>query len=131
MYPVLYPKIDMERKPMKNLTEETQRYICNCDEPCEYYIHLDEYGRFCEKDALDIAYSLFFIIKELTRVGKREGLNRAWTVKEEQLIIDWYAKGFRYGDRKIISDILGRSYRSVVSKINRMREDGIIENTRD
>lgn len=115
--------IDLELRPMKTLSKKSKEYICSCDEKCECYVYIDEYGRFCEKDAMKIAYQIIGLVKRASPVGEASDY-RYWTSHEEQFIIDWYAKGFKKGDREIIAEMLGRTYVQTSNKIDHMRKVG-------
>lgn len=123
----IQPKIDIDLKPMNNLSKETQSILCSCEKKCKRYIHLDEYGRFCEKDALNIAYHMFAIVKNLS-VPQTNPEYRSWTFAEEKVIMNWYNhnKKIVYGDRRILANLLKRNYSSVVSKIDHMKRGGKI-----
>lgn len=117
-------QMDIVKKPMRKLSPQTRERICNCPTPCKYYVHLDEYGRYCENAALDIAYDIFSVVKDLKR-PRNSRTYSVWTFEEEQFIRDWYDnKEVRYGDRRVIAEMLDRKYAAVSAKIDNMKERG-------
>lgn len=116
-------QMDIKRRPMRTLPIETQLRICRCPTRCKFYLHLDGYGRYCENTALDIAYDIFAVAKKLKR-PKSRSTYQTWHTVEEQFIKNWYEKGAKYGDRRVIAGILGRDYKSVSAKIDNMKERG-------
>lgn len=118
--------MNIKIRPMYHLEPVYHKYICKCPTKCENYIDLDDYGRFCEKDAMDIAYRIINTVKKVKEPSKARGKGGSWKVSEEQYIVDWYAKGAEFGDIVVIAEYLGRSYGAVKSKIDRLRKEGRI-----
>lgn len=110
MYKIIEPVIELELKPISNLSKDVQKFICNCEPKCKRFIILEKHGRFCEKNAKEIALGIFSLIEGIQRV-ESSNKARGWTYKEDQFIKDWY-KGkngvAEYGDIRIIATMLNR-----------------------
>ena len=118
--------LKVEVKPMSNLTKKTREIICQCDIPCDTYVHLEDYGRFCKGATLDFAYNLITLLKGGVAKPSKAPNKDVWTVQEILFIKQWYSNGIRYGDRKLIAKALGRSEASVYSKIQHMQREGLL-----
>lgn len=128
MYKIIKPVIDIEMKPMSNLRKETQEFICTCETKCKNYVVIDDYGRYCENDAREIALSIYSIIEGIQRV-ESTNKKRGWSYKEEKFIVDWYKRrGGKalYGDTRLIASMLNRPLPKTKNYINYLRRKGKI-----
>lgn len=127
VYPTLKPKIEIRKKPMRNLTKDVQAIICKCEEPCKNYLLIDDYGRFCEKDALEIGLSIYSLVEGINRI-EPGNQKYGWSVQEEQFIIDFYNKHdtSRYGSLRILATMLHRPYDRTVYKVKEMKRRKLI-----
>lgn len=127
MYEVITPPIDIDIKPIANLSESSQNLICSCESKCKYYVSIDDYGRFCEYDAKQIALSIISLVVLRSNRVVLKHKRREWTFKEDEYLIDWYKvrKGkAKYGDLRLLAELLERSYESVKWRIKYLRKKG-------
>lgn len=131
---VLRPQLDMKILPMSNLSEKSQKYLCNCDTTCERYVHIESAGRFCENNARELGLSIIALIDsvDMTRIRKpkRYGVT-SWTTSEENFVRDWCNKRRKEnnnrlprGDVMVLASILDKPYSSTRYKIRNMRAEG-------
>src|SRR5690554_6950215 len=125
MHSVITPVIDLDLKPMNNLTKESQNIICKCETKCKNYLYMDDYGRFCENDARNIALSIIALVEGIDRVkfNKKAG----WTYDEDMFITRWYEKRggkANYGDIRIIAKMLNRPLSATQAHIKYMQRMG-------
>lgn len=126
-YELITPEIDMQLEPMENLPKVVQGRICKCPTRCTRYVHLDDYGRYCEHAARQIALAMFALVEGINRIEPNPDGKRRWSLKEEKFLREWYSKhGIRYGDIRIIANMLDRPYNGVRQKIKQMQRDGIL-----
>lgn len=111
---------------MRKLPIETQSFLCTCSEECEHYLIIEGLGRYCEKQAKEIALNIITVVNEVHRISSNKK-DQGWLYEESKMIIDWYARKngkAEYGDVPMLAEMLGRSIISTKSHIRHLREQG-------
>lgn len=111
---------EMTTHPMKR-----QSPICKCRPQCKTYLDIEDIGRYCENQAMDMALQLINLSKGLNIANGRYNQG-AWTTKESDTLKEWVLKGIRPGDYGLLAKLLGRSISSIKNRVYLMRAEGII-----
>lgn len=107
------------------MSYQQKRYLCSCEEKCDYYVHIEGIGNLCKNKAFKLGSYIRSRAMRYKDFTPSENTYR-WSEKEIQFLIEWSKNGIKYGDYENIAEAIGRTKHAVRHKIRELRKKGML-----